>query len=213
MIKFLATFCDFVRRGYLAHIRSLFFKTRLGYCGKNVGIRNSNHCRTEDLNRMYMYDNTSVKDFTLISAGGKFIMKKGSGAAEGLTVITGNHQRKVGHFFQSKTAYKELDIEKDVIVEEDVWLGANVTLLAGVTIGRGASVGAEALCLKSVPPYSVVMGNPAKVVGFNFTPEEILEHEKALYSPEERLPMEMLEKNYKKYFLDRVSEIKNYTRI
>ena len=56
-----------------------------------------------------------------------------------------------------------------------------------------------------------MIGNPAKVVGFKFTPEEVIEHEKALYSEEERLPLELLEKNYKKYFLDHIKEIKAYT--
>lgn len=213
MIRLLATFCDFIRRGYVAYVRSLFFKSRLGYCGKNVGFRNTNHCRTADLARMYMYDDTSVKDISLISDGGKFIMKQGSGAATGLTVITGNHQRKIGRFFQSRDLYDELNVEKDVVLEEDVWIGANVTLMAGVTIGRGATVGAGSICLKSVPPYAVVMGNPAKVIGFNFTPEEIIEHEKILYPEEERLSLITLEKNYKKYFLDRISEIKSFTKL
>lgn len=213
MIKLIAQFCDIVRRAYLAHIRSLFFKSRLGFCGKNVGIRNTNHQRSEDLARMYMYDNTSVKDFNLISAGGKFVMKRGSGAAEGLTVITGNHQRVVGQFFQSKESFQENDTEQDVIVEEDVWIGANVMLLSGITIGRGATVGAGSVCLKSIPPYAIVMGNPAKIVGFNFNPDEVIVHEKMLYPESERLSYDLLEKNYKKYFLDRVSEIKSFTKI
>lgn len=65
-------------------------------------------------------------------------MKKYSGAAPGLTVITGNHIPTVGipHFMLPILRINES--EKDVIVEEDVWLGANVTLLSGVTVGRGA---------------------------------------------------------------------------
>lgn len=212
MIKYIATFCDYIRRGYLAYVRSLFFKSRLGYCGKKVCIRNTNPCRSSDLARMYMYDNTSIKDITIISASGKFVMKKGSGAATGLTIITGNHQRKVGYFFQSDEAYQELDIEKDIVVEEDVWIGANVTLLAGVSIGRGATVGAGSVCVKNVPPYAIVIGNPAKVIGFNFTPEEIIAHEKNLYKESERLPLSALERNYKKYYIDRVLEIKQFLK-
>lgn len=138
-------------------------------------------------------------------------MKKNSGSSSDLTVITGNHHRRVGVSFIEGRDHENLDTEKDIIVEEDVWIGAGVTLLSGVTIGRGATVGAGCVCNKSVPPYAVVMGNPAKVVGFNFTPEEIIEHEKALYPEEERLPLELLEKNYKKYFLDHIKEIKAYT--
>lgn len=213
MIKLIASFCDIVRRAYNKFITPIFFKTRLGYCGKNVNFRSTNHCPTKVLSRVYLYDNTTINNFTLISAGGKFIMKKGSGASSNLTVITGNHQRVLGIPFLGTGATHEFDIEKDVIVEEDVWLGANVTLLSGVTVGRGATVGAGSVCIKSIPPYAVVMGNPSKVVGFNFTPEEIIEHERALYSSEERLSLDVLEKNYQKYFLDKITEIKQYTRI
>ena len=55
------------------------------------------------------------------------------------------------------------------------------------------------------------MGNPAKVVGFTFTPKEIIEHEQALYPENERIPLETLEKNYRKYFLNRLKEIKQHT--
>lgn len=185
----------------------------LGYCGKNVTMRNLKGVPGKSVKRMFLYDNVVMKSFSLISVTGKFIMKENSGASTGLVVITGNHQRKAGQLFISEAKSHELDIEQDVVVEEDVWLGANVTLLAGVTIGRGATVGAGAVCLKSVPPYSIVMGNPAKVVGYNFTPEEILKHEEILYPKEARLSKETLEKNYKKYLLDRVNEIKSFTKI
>lgn len=52
-----------------------------------------------------------------------------------------------------------------VIVEDDVWIGSKATILDGVTIGRGAVVGAGAVVTKSIPPYSIVVGVPAKVIG------------------------------------------------
>lgn len=214
LIKFIVSIFDFLRRAYCKYISPIFYTSRLGYCGKQVNFRNRNPHPTEFLSRMYLYDNVAIAGFHLISDGGKFIMKKNSGAASGLTIVTGNHGRSVGQPFRSKGKTNlSQDIEKDVIVEEDVWLGQNVTLLSGVIIGRGSTVGACSTCLKSVPPYSIVMGNPAKVVGFNFTPEEIIEHEKALYPEEERLPLELLEKNYNKYFISRIKEIKEFTRL
>lgn len=169
-------------------------------------------------NKIYLYENTNINPGAVFiisptSEDGKFIMKKNSGAAVNLTVITGNHQRQVGFFFKDLSHQHINDVDKDVVVEEDVWLGANVTLLPGVTVGRGSTVGAGSVCIKSIPPYAVVMGNPAKVVGFNFTPEQVIKHEEVLYPPEERLPLESLEKNYKKYFLDRVLDIKNITKL
>ena len=131
----------------------------------------------------------------------------------GINVVTGNNGRTIGQWFNISASQHSEDIEKDVVVEEDVWLGANVTLLSGVKVGRGATVGAGAVVRTNVPPYSIVTGNPAKVVGFSLKPEEVIEHEKVLYPEEERLPLDKLEKNYKKYFLNRLMDIRNFTSL
>ena len=141
-------------------------------------------------------------------------MKRSSGAAEGLTVVTGNHISIPGIWVRDITDdMKPEDADKDVIVEEDVWIASNVTLLAGVTVGRGSAIGAGSVVRKNVPPYAIVIGNPAKVIGFKFSPEEIIMHEKALYPENERIPVEILEKNYNKYFINRYKEIKEFIKI
>jgi galactoside O-acetyltransferase len=52
----------------------------------------------------------------------------------------------------------------DIIVGQDCWLGANVVLLKGVCLGAHSVVGAGAVVTKSFPPYSVIVGNPAKLM-------------------------------------------------
>lgn len=89
--------------------------------------------------------------------------------------------------------------DKDVIVEEDVWIGCNVTLLAGVTIGRGSTVAAGAVVSKSMPPYCICGGVPAKFIKFYWTIDQILEHEAKLYTEEERYTREQLENFHKQY--------------
>ncbi|GAJ38348.1 putative acetyltransferase [Parageobacillus caldoxylosilyticus NBRC 107762] len=59
-------------------------------------------------------------------------------------------------------------------VGNDVWIGANSTILRGVTIGDGAVVGANSIVTKSVPPYAVVAGNPARIIKYRFD-EKIIE--------------------------------------
>ena len=59
------------------------------------------------------------------------------------------------------------------IICNDVWIGAGAMILNGVTVGDGAIVAAGAVVTKNVPPYSVVGGNPAKVIKYRFTDEEI----------------------------------------
>ncbi|RWM80805.1 MAG: CatB-related O-acetyltransferase [Mesorhizobium sp.] len=70
--------------------------------------------------------------------------------------------------------------EDAIHVEDDVWIGFGATLLSGIRVGRGAIVGAAAVVTKDVPPYAIVVGNPATVVAFRFTAEEIIRHETLL---------------------------------
>ena len=93
------------------------------------------------------------------------------------------------------------DKSVDVVVEEDVWVGANVTILAGANLGRGCIIGAGAIVSKPVPPYAVVSGVPAKIVAVKFSIEQILEHEKKLYSEKERFSRDYLENLFAKYYL------------
>lgn len=79
------------------------------------------------------------------------------------------------------------DKKGNIVVEEDVWIGANATILPGVIIGRGAVVGTGALVTKSVPPYAVVVGRPAKIVSVVFSLEDIVKHESIIYPENERL--------------------------
>ncbi len=59
------------------------------------------------------------------------------------------------------------------IIEDDVWIGERSTILKGVTIGRGSIVASNSVVTKDVPPYSIVAGNPARIV------KESIGHENA----------------------------------
>ena len=52
-----------------------------------------------------------------------------------------------------------------VVIEDYVWLASRVTVLPGVTIGRGAVIGTCSVVTKDIPPMSIAVGNPAKVIG------------------------------------------------
>ena len=190
-------------RNYLQTRRSKF-----GYIDPTSRVRFP--ILIKGIENVYLYENTHILGHSkILSTKAKFVMKKNSAAAEGLTVVTGNHPMVKGEAFLLKAA-EDVQIAKAVIVEEDVGLYSNVTLLAGVTIGRGAVIGSGSVCRNSIPPYAIVMGNPAKIIGFKLTPDEIIEHEKILYPENERLSLDVLQKNYHKYFISRIKEIKAF---
>ena len=168
--------------------------------------------------KIFLEESTSIYEgarfiISPVGEAGKFVMKSHSHAAQGLTVVTGNHIRQIGMHNLEAAETHVYDKDKDVIVEEDVDIGIGVTLLSGVKVGRGASIGAGSVCVQNIPPYAIVLGNPAQVVGFVFTPEQIEEHEKKLYSPENRIPMEKLKKNYQRYYLNHLADIARFTNI
>lgn len=63
---------------------------------------------------------------------------------------------------------KNLIQKGTVIIGSDVWIGNDVTVISDVTIGDGSVIGAGSVVTKDVPPYSIVVGNPAKVIKYRF---------------------------------------------
>lgn len=60
-----------------------------------------------------------------------------------------------------------------IIVKDDVWIGFGSFVLSGVTIGQGAVVAAGSVVTKDVPPYAIVGGNPARVIRYRFSNEQV----------------------------------------
>lgn len=87
-----------------------------------------------------------------------------------------SQMKKAGETFATYQTYKEynwVDDRTPIIIEHDCWLGFHVTIIEGVTIHTGAIVLAGAVVTKDVPPYAIVGGVPAKVLGYRFNDETI----------------------------------------
>lgn len=138
----------------------------------------------------------------LYATNAKIIIKKYFVSAYGLKISTGQHERRIGRFLASiseKEKNHNIGLDKDVIINEDVWAGFDVTIMAGVEIGRGVTIAAGAVVTHSLPAYCVAGGVPAKVIKFYWSIEQILEHEKILYSEEDRLSELTLRDIFYKY--------------
>lgn len=67
-----------------------------------------------------------------------------------------------------KLSEYERDESKITYIGNDVWIGYRASIKAGVRIGNGAVIGMGAVVSKDVPPYAIVVGNPAKIVKYRF---------------------------------------------
>jgi acetyltransferase-like isoleucine patch superfamily enzyme len=100
--------------------------------------------------------------------------------ARGVNIyLGGNHHTEwitvspLNQLYKIHRSFNTASTKGNVIIGNDVWIGADATILSGVTIGDGAVVGTKAVVAKSLPPYTVAVGNPAKVVRKRFTDIQI----------------------------------------
>lgn len=106
-----------------------------------------------------------------------------------VSIRGGNHPfYKAGTFiFDIAESEKSPEDDKDIYIEDDVWIGCNVTILKGVRIGRGAIIGAGSVVTKSVDPYTIAAGNPARKIKNRFPSlDDTLMHDSKLF-PENKI--------------------------
>lgn len=98
-----------------------------------------------------------------------------------------------------------------IIIEKGVNIGSGSIILDSCSrIGRYARIAAGAVVRNPIPPYSIVIGNPGKVVGFVFTPEEVEAFETDIFAVEQKTPIEKFRKLYNKQYIDKMGDIKKY---
>lgn len=101
--------------------------------------------------------------------------------AKGVTIIVdGEHNPAMVSTYPFNWVLKEFknfpghpSTKGDVVIGNDVWIGANALILSGVHIGDGAVIGACSVVTKDVEPYTIVAGNPAKMIRKRFDEETI----------------------------------------
>lgn len=105
--------------------------------------------------------------------------------ASGLKIFKGgNHNYKsistypFGKVYKAKIEANKPYSNGDVIIKNDVWIGRDVTIMSGVTVGNGAVIAANSVVTKNVEAYSIVGGNPAKLIKYRFDKVIINELEK-----------------------------------
>jgi acetyltransferase-like isoleucine patch superfamily enzyme len=104
--------------------------------------------------------NTTIGSFTSVSSFSKIKIGKDCLIASHCSIYAQNH------VFADPTIAirKQRYTLEGIIIEDDCWLGSGVRVLDGVTIGKGSVIGAGAVVTRDIPPYSIAVGVPAKVI-------------------------------------------------
>ena len=113
-------------------------------------------------------DQLIIGKFCQIAAGVEFIM---NGANHQMNAVSTYPFYIMEGWDQAPPDMRDLPVKGDTIVGNDVWIGQNATILPGVHIGDGAIIGADSVVGSDVPAYTIVAGNPARVIRRRFDDE------------------------------------------
>lgn len=122
----------------------------------------------------FIGDKLIIGKFCQIGAGVEFIM---NGANHQMNAVSTYPFFIFGGWDADAPINGNLPLKGDTVVGNDVWFGQNVTVLPGVHIGDGAIIGLNSTVTRDVPPYTIVAGNPARIIRKRFDDEliELLE--------------------------------------
>lgn len=111
----------------------------------------------------FVGDKLIIGKFCQIATGVRFIMNGGNHAMSGYTTFP---FRAFGH--EWKDVPLNPDSKGDTIIGNDVWIGNSATIMPGIKIGDGAIIATNSVVTKDVEPYTIVGGNPAKLIRKRF---------------------------------------------
>lgn len=189
------------RYGLLGFLQLIYFKLRTKLLFKNArlirypfrirgrnlvkvgnGFTTGFNCRIDafDLNKLNrnlieIGNGVQLNDYVHIGAVNSIIIKDNVLIASKVFITDHNHGNYSGPNQDGPTVAPSLRpiVSKPVVIEKNVWIGEFVSVLAGVTIGEGSIIGTTSVVTKSIPPYCIAVGSPAKVIKkFDFNKNE-----------------------------------------
>jgi maltose O-acetyltransferase len=125
-------------------------------CGKNIIVERGSYFGYD----VEIGDGSSIGINARLDGAARIVIGNNVMMAPDVVIVTANHKHDditvpmQGQGFEAAP----------VIIEDDVWIGMRAIILPGVRIGRSSIIGAGAVVAKNVPPFSIVVGNPGRVV-------------------------------------------------
>jgi maltose O-acetyltransferase len=185
MYKLLSTIFNFVNRSIMSHKAVIHPSVKLGLfakiinrsltkqniiIGKNCSLHGVIICNKNGKLSIGNYTTIRFKSIVgieeYISIGNHVIISNNVSIFDNNNHPTSPIKRKnmSESGFESDLWHWEHSKSAPIIIEDNVWVGQNASILKGVTIGRGSIIAMNAVVTKSVPSFSIVAGNPAKIV-------------------------------------------------
>jgi maltose O-acetyltransferase len=152
--------------GLISWLRNRYAAENIEYqrlfkkCGEGVIIDRG--ARISNCDRITVGDNVLIQDGVLINGQGGLFIGSNVGISFNTTIWTVEHD--CAH--ARRVPFDERDVLRPVRINDNVWIGANVNITSGVEIGEGAIIGIGAVVVSDVQPLAIVLGNPARVIGY-----------------------------------------------
>ena len=115
-------------------------------------------------------DRLIIGRFCQIAAGVEFVM---NGANHQMNAVSTFPFYTLEGWDMEPPSMNDLPLKGDTVIGNDVWIGQNAVILPGVNIGDGAIIGANSVVSSDIEPYTVAVGNPARMVRKRFDDELI----------------------------------------
>lgn len=133
--------------------------TRRIYLDDNVEIKDNCVFYFATAKRIHLAKNVSLERFNVINIRGELYIGENSMTAPFVSIVDSEH-----NIIGKKPVRFSGSSHEDIYIDRDVWIGTGAVILKGVRIGEGAVIGANAVVNRSVEPFTIVAGVPAKVI-------------------------------------------------
>lgn len=136
-------------------IRLAFYRNVMKFkIGKDSNI--FMNCRFDMSSGLILKNNVAISPRCRLDTRGTITIGQHVGISEDVIILTADHNIR-SEYFEGQN--------KGVFIEDYVWVGTRATILPGVNLGKGAVVAAGAMVTKSIPPFEIWAGIPAKKIG------------------------------------------------
>jgi maltose O-acetyltransferase len=150
----------------IAWVRDAYIREQVDYslrfrsCGAGIVI--SPKARITNCDMISVGDNVRIQEGVMINGEGGLRIGNNVGISYNSTIWTVEH-----HYAGAKAVpFDDKILLKPVRINDNVWIGAGVSITSGIEIGEGAVIGIGSVVTKDIPPLAIVLGNPARVIGY-----------------------------------------------